>query len=79
MFIEITLNYFHPGLNLGMENIRTAWLLNNNQVKLNSAVHRGNLVFRIPGSGKRISYRLLKKGLIQNTIILKQQLELLPF
>lgn len=79
MFTEIVIRYFHPGFNIGIENIRTCWLLGSSPVKLITTIHQGNLFFRIPGNRKRISYRSLKKGLIKKTIILKQPLELLPF
>lgn len=79
MFSEIVIRYYHPGFNIGIQDIRTGWLLNNNPIKLITTLHQGNLVFRIPGNRKRISYRTLKKGLIKKTIIIKQPLELLPF
>jgi hypothetical protein len=79
MYEEIRLNYFHPGMNIAVQDIRNAWLLNPVPLKLITSIHRGNLVFRVPGSGKRISYRSLKKGLIKKRIILKQPLKLLPF
>jgi len=34
-----------------------------NPVELKTVIHQGNLYYRIPSSGKRISYRTLKKGL----------------
>lgn len=74
----IMIRYFHPVYNLGMVDIRNVWLLGSQPVRINTALHRGALVFRLPG-GKRISYRTLKKGLIKKTIILKQPLQLLPF
>ncbi len=79
MYEEIQLKYIHPVLNIGIQDIRNVWVLNPVPIKLITSTHRGTLVFRIPGSGKRISYRLLKKGLIKKTIIIKQPLELLPF
>jgi hypothetical protein len=79
VFKDITINYFHPVLNLGMQDIRNVWLLVGKPVKLQAGLHRGNLVFRFPGSGKRISYKTLKKGLIKKTIIIRQPIELLPF
>ena len=79
MFAEITISHFHPQLNVGIENIRTAWLLTKTPVKLTTALHRGSLVFRVPGSGKRISYRTLKKGLIKKKIVFCKPVDLLPF
>lgn len=79
VFEEIRIKYFHPALNLGMQDIRSVWLLADRPVKLHTCLHRGNLVFRFPGSGKRISYHTLKKGLIRKTIVIKQAINLLPF
>jgi hypothetical protein len=79
VYEEIIIRYFHPAYNLGLQDIRTAWLLNTPPVKLKTSLYRGNLIFRLPVSGKRISYRTLKKGLVKTTIILRQHIELLPF
>jgi hypothetical protein len=78
MFETIHIRYFHPAYNIGMADIRNVWLLNEQPVRINAALHRGALVFRLPG-GKRVSYRSLKKGLIKKKIILRQPLQVLPF
>jgi hypothetical protein len=62
-----------------MQDIRQVWLIGNEPVKLITTLHQGNLVYRIPGTRKRISYRTLKKGLIKKTIILKLAFNILPF
>ena len=77
MFKDIAIKYYHPSFNLGVQDIRNVWLLNTNPVKLVTSLHRGSLVFRLPVSGKCISYRTLKKGLIKKQIILHQPFELL--
>jgi hypothetical protein len=79
LFEDLTINYVHPGLGIGLQNIRNAWLLENKPVKLTTTLHRGSLIYRIPGSAKRISYRTLKKGLIKKQLIIRQPLQLLPF
>ncbi|MEO6330310.1 MAG: hypothetical protein ABIO55_15355 [Ginsengibacter sp.] len=79
MVEEIIITHFHPLLNIGLQDIRSVWLLTNTPVKLTTTLHRGNLVFRIPVSGKRISYRSLKKGLVKKKIVIRQHVELLPF
>lgn len=79
LFEYLVINYIHPGLGIGLQNIRNAWLPENEPVKLTTTLHRGNLIYRIPGSGKRISYRTLKKGLIKKQLIIRQSLQLLPF
>lgn len=79
MFDEIRIKYFHPVLKLGMQDIRNVWLLEARPVRLVSAIHRGNLVFRLPVSGKRISYATLKKGLIKKNLLIRMHYNLLPF
>lgn len=79
LFEEITLCYFNPHLNIGLQDIKNAWLLSEKPAKLSTAFHQGSLIYRLPHSGKRISYRKLKKGLIKKQIIIKQPLHLLPF
>ena len=79
MYEEIIINYFHPAHNIGMQDIRNVWLLEKKTVKLKTTTYRGSLIFRFPKSGRRISYRTLKNGLIRKKIILKFPVELLPF
>ena len=79
MFGEIIIRYFNPVYNIGLPDIRNAWMLSNPPVKLTTTTYRGNLIFRLPGSGKRISYRTLKRGLIKKTIVIRQPINLLPF
>ncbi|MFZ1535194.1 MAG: hypothetical protein WAT14_13535 [Chitinophagaceae bacterium] len=79
MYEEIQLKYIHPALQLGVQDIRNIWLLNPVPVKLATSLHRGSLVFRMPVSGKRISYKTLKKGLVKQRISIRKQVKLLPF
>lgn len=81
MKFSIDIKYYHPGLFIGLEDVRNAWYLPKNlpPVKLNTIMYQGLLTYRFPPSGKRVSYRSLKKGLIKKTIIIKQPVELLPF
>ncbi len=60
----ITIKYFHPGLNIGLEDVRNAWLISGNEtpVHLKTTIHQGHLHYRLPVSGKRISYQSLKKA-----------------
>jgi hypothetical protein len=81
MKLYILIKYFHPGHQIGLEDVRNAWLFpaDGPPVKLKTIIHQGLLSYRIPVSGKRISYRSLKKGLIKKQTIIHQPLELLPF
>jgi hypothetical protein len=77
----IEIKYLHPEFNIGLENIRSAWLLSdtNHPVELKTIIHQGLLSYRLPVSGRRISYRTLKKGLIKKKIIIHLPFNLLPF
>ncbi len=79
MVEEHIIKYFHPGLNVGLQDIRNAWLLSNPPVKLQITLHRGTLAYRLPGSRRRISYNTLKKGLIKKHILIQTDFQLLPF
>ncbi len=79
MFAEIVIHYFHPGLNIGIQDVRNAWHLTNPPVKLSVTMYRGALVFRLPGSVKRISYHTLKKGIIKKEMVIRLPVQLLPF
>ena len=81
MKFSIEIKYYHPQLQVGLENIKHAWLLTDlkNPIELKTIIYQGNLYYRFPTSGKRISYRKLKKGLTKNKIIIPIALQLLPF
>jgi hypothetical protein len=81
MKFSIEIKYYHPGLSIGLEDVRNAWYLPKNlpPVKLNTIVYQGLLTYRFPSSGKRISYTQLKKGLQKKQIIIQQPIYLLPF
>ena len=75
----LRLKYYHPTLNIGMQDIRNVWLLESTPVKLQTVLHRGALAYRFPQSGKRISYRQLKKGLLRQDKSVAIPLLVLPF
>jgi hypothetical protein len=81
MKLSIEIKYFHPELKIGLENIRQAWLLSdaNHPVELTAIIHQGNLYYRLPKSGRRISYRKLKKGLMKKKIHLSLIYRIFPF
>lgn len=81
MKFAIEIKYYHPVLKIGLKNIKEAWLLPdiNNPVELKTIIYQGNLYYRLPGSGKRISYRSIKKGLIKKKIVIPIALNILPF
>ena len=79
MVEEISIKYINPILNLGIEDVRNVWLLSASPVKLTTNIHQGSLIFRLPVSGKRISYKTLKRGLIKKQLIIRRPYQLLPF
>ena len=78
MVEQLIIKYVHPVYNIGLQDIKNASLLEKSPVKLATTFYRGNLFFRLPGSGNYISYRILKKGLVRKTIIIRQRLNQLP-
>jgi len=76
----ITIRYFNPILKIGLQDVRNAWYLaDQTPIQLATIIYQGALYFRFPGTGKRVSYKKIKKGLIKKQIILQFPLELLPF
>jgi len=76
----ITIRYFNPVLKIGLQDVKNAWYLaDKTPVQLTTIIYQGALYFRFPGSGRRISYKQLKKGLIKKQIDLIMPLDLLPF
>jgi len=76
----ITIRYFNPILNIGLQDVRNAWYLaDQTPIQLTTIIYQGALYFRFPGTGKRISYKKIKTGQIKKQIILLLPLELLPF
>lgn len=63
MLQEIRFKYFNESLQIAMINWREVYLLKPHLIKMNVEVDKGRLVYRATGSGKRISYKTLKKGL----------------
>lgn len=64
MKFSVQIKYFHPDLQIGLEDVRNAWFVSKNEapVLLKTTLHQGILTYRFPISGKRISYHRLKKG-----------------
>jgi hypothetical protein len=77
--MDIYIKYVHLKLNIGLQDVKNVWLLEPEPVQLTVAVHRGSLVYRMPVSGKRISYRQLKKNLVKRPFVIKRPLYVLPF
>jgi len=74
--IFLRFSYYNPVLKIAFNNWREVYLVQQPPVLLNPSIHRGALVYRLPGSKKRISYKKIKQGLMHQQISLP--VELLP-
>jgi hypothetical protein len=81
MKFSIEIKYYHPDLYIGLEDLRNAWYMPKDlpPVQLKTIIYRGILTYRLPFSGKRISYRTLKKGLIKKEFTIQLPLFVSPF
>jgi hypothetical protein len=61
------LNYLNARLNIGMADVRHVYLLTPIATPMHAEVYRGRLVYWAKGSNRRISYAMLKKGLVRKT------------
>ena len=74
----ITTQYINAPLNIGLVNWNEAWLLCNPfPQKLLTEHYRGAIVFRVPGTSRRIGYKKIKKNLQRKRIVIAE--EPLPF
>jgi hypothetical protein len=67
MLQEIKIRYFNESLEIAMVSWREVYILKPHIKRLNIEVDKGRLIYRAKGSGKRISYKRLKKGLIKKS------------
>jgi len=72
---KIHFKYFNPQLNIGMFDLKNLYLLNPELMKLIPEVYKAKLVFRIPGSSKRISYSKIEKGLFKNPFFIVETIQ----
>jgi hypothetical protein len=65
-----SLKYYNEQLRIGLADWKTVFVFNKSSqpVQMQPEFQRGQLVYRIPGSSQRISYRKLKKGLIKKAM-----------
>jgi len=82
MQIEIKLKFYNPILQVALSHWREVYFIPNDvnePIQLTPEFYRGDLVYRAKGKSKRYSYRQIKKDLIPQIIIVKKELQLLPF
>lgn len=72
---KIILKFINNQLNIGMFDLKNVYLLSPHPFKYLPEVYKGKL-FRLKGSTKRISYSLIKKGLIMKDFYIT---ETVPF
>ena len=75
----IICKYWNPSLNIAFYSWQQVYLLETKPKELRVEVHKGSLVYRVPGSYKRISYATIKKGLVRKKISVIVPFQLLPF
>ncbi len=79
MVQKIKLVYLNPQLNIAFNNWQLMYLSVPPYHRLFPEVHRGNLVYRLPGSSKRISYAQIKKGVQKKSTVVEIKTEMPPF
>lgn len=72
MIEKIVLKYVNEGLHIGLTDVRHAYLLSPRFMPLLAEVYKGNLVYRMKGSAKRVSYRQVKRGLRKKNMTIEQ-------
>jgi hypothetical protein len=77
--MDVLIRFYHPQLCIGIADLKSVWLLKDKPVQLHVTVYRGALVYRVPKTRQRISYRMLKKGLVRTSFIIRRPAYLLPF
>ena len=74
--VSVQFKYYNPGLNIAFTNWREVYLVQEPPVLLKPEIHRSSLVYRLPETGRRISYKKITQGLLKQNIVL--QFQLLP-
>ena len=64
----VKFTYYNPVLKIAFNNWRQVYLVKDPPVLLKPVIHRGALVYRLPDTGKRISYKKLKQGMVNREI-----------
>jgi hypothetical protein len=77
---QIILRYYRPGYNIAISNWNQVWWLTGEKpIQLKPEYYRGPLVYRLPGSSKRITYKKIKAGLLHKQTIVEQEIFMMPF
>jgi len=77
---QIILRFYHPGFEIALNNWNEVWLIAGNQFRqLHPEYYRGSLVYRLPGTSKRLSYKKIKASLCRRQTIIDVPFTGLPF
>jgi hypothetical protein len=60
---EVQIKYINEKYNLGLISWKEAYLLGPHVIPLKVEYYKGNIVYRAPGSAKRIYYKAIKASL----------------
>ena len=71
---QTVIRYWNKKLNLGMVDWRTVYFLNKEPVLLKPEVHKGALIYCIPGTSKRFSYADFKANAVKKKITIDHHL-----
>ena len=71
MVQETEIKFVNEKLKIGMASWRSVYLLSP-LTSLNVEVHKGALVYRAKGSGKRYTYKQVKNGLVKRKMIIRE-------
>lgn len=72
MVERIELRYTNDRLQIGMVDSKHVYQFSPSFTPLLPETHRGKLVYRLRGSSRRISYDMVKKGLVKQVFIIEQ-------
>ena len=70
---KVLIRFVNEKLHVGLCDVRQAYLLHPTVLQLKPEVYKGRLVYRIPGTSRRISYNQVKKGLLKKDLWLRWQ------
>lgn len=79
---KIILNYYNPGYKIAMGKWNEVFYLpgdGGKAVELLPECYKGRLVFRLPGSSQRLSYKTIKAGLKNQTMTVCVPVSRMPF
>lgn len=71
---QIIFELYNPIHKIAFRDWRTVYLFDQGIHFLQPELHKGRLVYRLPGTSKRWSYNTLKRGFVRKQMILREHL-----